>query len=152
MARRVRRSGLRLVARWWLSIGLDLVLLGVFPPCSCLGSVLLPSLCSFFFSGDVPKTDHSRLATAGVTFLLPDGRDVGSKQGAPTQEPVFSGIPFVFWHCPALLLQLFPRLQTTTFTDTGEAILTLTCCGNVVCYGPVFLGVRLPSVSVLMGK
>ena len=34
-----------------------------------------------FLLGDVPKTDHFRLATAGVTFLLPDGRDVGSEQG-----------------------------------------------------------------------
>ena len=79
VAKRCCRSGLRLVARWWLSLGLGLVLLAVFPPCSCFGSVLLPPLCSFFFSGDVLKNDHFRLETAGVTLLLPDGRDVGSE-------------------------------------------------------------------------
>ena len=31
------------------------------------------------FPGDALKNDHFRLATAGVTFLLPDGRDVGSE-------------------------------------------------------------------------
>ena len=35
----------------------------------------------FFFSGDVTRNGHFRLVTAGVTFLLPDGRDVGSRQG-----------------------------------------------------------------------
>ena len=66
-----------MVARWWLSLGLGLVLLEV-----SLGSVLVPPLCFFFsFRGDVPRNGHFRLVTAGVTFLLPDGRDVGSRQG-----------------------------------------------------------------------
>ena len=56
------------------------MLLGVFPPCSGFGRFFL-LLSVFSFSGDVPRTDHFRLATAGVTCQVPDGRDVGSEQG-----------------------------------------------------------------------
>ena len=49
----------------------------------CWGLVLLVcggSLFSLFpFPGDDPKTDLFWLAAAGVTFQLPDGRDVGSR-------------------------------------------------------------------------
>ena len=52
--------------------------------CSCpsVARGLVFFFLAFLLSpGDVPKNDHFRLATASVTFLLPDGRDVDPRTG-----------------------------------------------------------------------
>ena len=103
----------------WCSWGLSSLLLfwvGSFPP-----------LCSFFFSGDVPKNDHFQLATAGVTFLLP-GRDVGSKQGHRPQNRYFqvsltcNGLARVHLglsqrHCAVSLFRQDLTLQQNQYDD-----------------------------------
>ena len=67
-----------------------------------------------FLLGDVPKTDHFRLATAGVTFLLPDGRDVGSEQGHRPKNryfqvspPAYVGLEFLFGFISFFLIFVF---------------------------------------------
>ena len=60
------------------------------------------------------KTDHHRQVTADVTYLLPIRRDVGSKAGAPTQEPVISGIPL----CTSAMCS----------STCSQAMTCLSCC------------------------
>ena len=70
-------------ACWWLSLGLGLVLLVPWVP----GLVSFP-LLFFSLSGDVPRTVPFQLWAAGVTFQLPDGRDVWSNRNFPVSPYV----------------------------------------------------------------
>ena len=126
VAERGRRSGFRVVARWWLSLVLGLGLLGVFPPGSWFGRFFF-LLCVFSFLGDGPRTDHFRLATAGVTLQLPDGRDVGSKHGHRPKN----------WY-----LQVSPCVRRP-----GVSSSTNPCRSSSTCYDQAYLGVQLPSCS-----
>ena len=104
------------------------------------------------FSGDFPRNDHFRLATVGVTFLLPNGKGAESEAvGTDPRTGVFR-YPFMLWHCLELLLTRSQRLQTTILTDLGSAILTLTCCHNVMCYGPVYLFCPAPTCVCADGQ
>ena len=80
------RRGLR-------ALGLGLVLLGVFPPCSCFGWFFL-LLSVFFLFGRRPKDRSLPACDRGRRVPAPscEGRRV--KAGAPTQEPVSLGIPY----------------------------------------------------------
>ena len=130
-----------------VAVGLGLVLLGVFPPGSWFGRFFF-LLSVFSFSGDVPRTDHFPLVTAGVTFQLLDGRDVGSKQvHRPKNRYLQVSLTCNSFVRVSLRLseQWYVRQPDVTFSSTGPWRQS-----SLTCYEQVYLRVQLPSCSVHM--
>ena len=86
-------SALGALACLWLSLCLGLVLLSLCRSRSGLWCFLLPC---FPFQATSQGPITSGLRTAGVAFQLPDGRDVGSKQGHRPKNRYFQVYPMPF--------------------------------------------------------
>ena len=80
--------------------------------------VLVGSFCSslfFFLFGRRPKDRSFPACDRGRHVPAPGWEGRRIRAGAPTEEPVFSGIPYVQWPCTAV--SWFLQKPTTTITE-----------------------------------